>query len=63
MMISNRSCWIAGLALALCAGTTHSQDAKLGEILGKQAQKLDKNDVEKPVVGANVYNRGLQSER
>ncbi len=63
MMKSNRAGWIAGLAIALSAGTAHSQDAKLGEILGKQAQKQTKEDVEKLVVGANVYNRGLQSER
>ena len=63
MMKSNRACWIAGLAFGVSAGVAQSQDAKLGELLGKQAQKQTKEDVEKLVVGANVYNRGTQSER
>ncbi len=63
MMKSNRACWIAGLAIGVSAGVAQSQDAKLGELLCKQAQKQTKEDVEKLVVGANVYNRGTQSER
>lgn len=63
VMKTNCAALIATLAFALSVGTAQSQDAKLGEILGKQAVKLAKEDVEKLVVGANVYNRGLQSER
>jgi hypothetical protein len=63
MISLNQVVPIAVIALAFSVGTVHGQDAKLGELLAKQAVKLTKEDVEKLVTGANVYNRGTQTER
>lgn len=58
-----RSRWRLLLAIPFAAGVAQAQDMKLGELLDKQAKPLSKAELDALMPGANVYNRGQQTER
>ena len=58
LMIAAAAALALGYSLA-----SHAQNMKLAELLDKQAKRLEKSEVEQLVPGANVYNKGIQTER